>query len=178
MGVNLREAWNRVARADRFVYGVGLALVLLSFLAFVPEIARHFQDFGPGEADQGVDGNAILKPNVALRTFERNAQGLILGVAVLVVLGWEVAKEAYRVLSDSGPILVGVLVSVPVAAPLTALASWLAKLFAARAAGEEHPLFTHVLPLPVGVGITVYAMTTALVIVLLREMKASREEQE
>ena len=52
----------------------------------------------------------------------------------------------------------------------------LAKLFAANAPEGEHPLFTHLLPLPVGVGITVYVLTTALVVVGLRELKASRED--
>lgn len=166
--MNLREAWNRVARADRFVYGAGVSLVALSFLVFVPAVARHFK---PEDVLATGEPPTAIAPSI----FERNGQGLILGVAVLVVLGWEVAKEAYRVLSDSGPIVVGVLVAIPVAAPLTALASWLAKLFAAQLPPEQHPLLTHLLPLPVGVGITVYLVTTALVIVGLKEMRDRQE---
>ncbi len=163
--MNLREAWNRVARADRFVYGAGLVILGLSFLVNVPEVARHFAHIPD-------DALHVPRPKT---TFETHGQGLIIGVGVLFVLGWEVAKEGYRWLADAGPIVVGLLVSVPVAAPLTALAAWLAKLFAATLKEEDHPLLHHVLPLHVGVGITVYVMTTALVIVGLKELKDRRE---
>jgi hypothetical protein len=169
MGVNLREAWNRVARADRFVYGAGLVLVLLSFLVHVRAVARYFRHDDPGALAAGTLD--LFAPSA----FEKNGQGLIIGVAVLFVLGWEVAKEGYRYLSDAGPIVVGLLVSVPVAAPLTALAAWLAKLFTTAVKEEDHPLLHHVLPLPVGVGITVYVVTTALVIVGLKELKDRRD---
>ncbi len=160
--MDLREGWKRVARADRFVYGAALVLVGTSFLVHVRAIAAHFDQADPWLTTAAP---VVLPPN----TFEKNGQGLILGVAVLVVLGWEVAKEGYRFLSDAGPIKVGVLVAVPVAAPLTALASWLASLLARNM--PEHPLLEHALPLPVGVGITVYLITTALVIVGLKELR-------
>jgi hypothetical protein len=161
--VSLREQWKSVARADRFVYGAALVLVGLSFLVHVRAIAEYFRDQPDPFPDYFSNGNHF-----------DSAQSLIIGSAVLMLLGWEVAKLGYKTLSESGPVIVGVLVAVPVAAPLTALAAWLAKLFAANI--PEHPLFTQVLPLPIGVGITVYLMTTALVIAGLREFRHSSQQ--
>jgi len=144
------EAWHRLSRVDRIVYGAALGLVVLSFLPHVP-------------APHG------LHDKFWVAQMEKASQELILGLAVLFVLGWEVAKAGYKTLSEASPTLVGVFVAVPVALPLTALAAWLAKLL--EPSLPEHPLFAQIVPVPVGVGVTVYLVTSALVVVGLKELR-------
>lgn len=141
------------------VYGAAVALLVLSFAARIPEFASYFE----------VRRYNAFPSEIIFNDFEREGQSVIIGVAVLLVLGWEVAKAGYRTLSESGPLLVGIVVAIPVALPLTALAAWLAKLLEPNL--PDHPLFTHLVSLPIGVGITVYALTTALTVVLLKELR-------
>ncbi len=155
--LSLRESWSRVSRADRVVYVAAVALVVLSFAPHIRVLTHTF------EATE--DPSSIF----ALRRHARDAQELIFSLAVLFVLGWEVAKAGYRALAEASPALVGVFVAIPVALPLTALAAWLAKLLEPQI--PEHPLFTQLVPLPWGVGATVYLLTTALVVVGLKELR-------
>ncbi len=165
--MSLGDTWRSLGRADRVVYGAAVALVALSFLTYLPGVAVWFVD--------EPKNHSVWSPIWFRSRFFEHGQEIVIGVAVLCVLGWEAAKAAHRVLTRGSSLVVAALLSVPVAAPLAGLAAWLAHLLEPNL--PDHPLLRHALPLPLGVGGTVYVVTTALVIAGLGERRDHERER-
>ncbi len=166
--VSLREAWNRVGRADRWVWGGAIVLIALSFLPRIDGLRRLLAPV-PTYNPPLSSGIRFVSSYVVLDRFWDLSGDVLIASAVALVVAWELARATDRAIRSSRVEVLGFVTALPVAVPL----AWLAGCLAERASTNagDHPLFQQVIPASIGAGAVVYLLVTALIVLAVKDRR-------